>query len=91
MPKKKRVYIKIILQIDHGTFTPLVFQFMKIWEGNVVHFIHNEPICYQKNVIHQIDNNEVDTEKSMLRCVETQLALLNIFPNSVQEECRIRD
>ena len=51
--KKKRADNERVLQIDHGTFTPLIFQFMEVLGGNAIRFIQDYLIYCQRNVIYQ--------------------------------------
>ena len=51
--EKERACNERVLQIEHGTFTPLFFQFMEVWGGNAVRFIQDYPIYCQRSVIYQ--------------------------------------
>ena len=51
--EKKRAHNEKVLQIEHGTFTPLFFSIMEVWGGNAVRFIQDYPIYCRRNVICQ--------------------------------------
>ena len=80
----KREFCKLNMVHLHQCF----FQFMEVREGNIICFIQDYLILYQRNVIYQIDNYELDTNKNMLCFVEIdseQGAVLD----SVQKGCRV--
>ena len=88
--ERKRAYNERVLQIEHGTFAPLLFfNLWKYGEGmpyvlfKIIRFIVRET-WFTKN-----DNHEVDTNKNMLCFVEIQLSLPKRLWNSVQKGSRV--